>query len=235
MAVYILLHGAWHDSRCWQKITPQLSARGHEVFTPDLPGHGRDHTPFNTITLASYIDAISVLIEKTTQPVILVGHSMAGIIISQLAENLPSRIQILVYLAAFIPADHESLLDVAKKSRSEGIGDEMIIDTSQNRIDLRPGPQLAELFYNSCTQTDRALALSYLQPEPFQPFADPVSLSPEKFGRVNKRYILCKQDKVLPPVDQKRMARSIRCPIIELDCDHSPFISAPALLASAFS
>lgn len=232
MACYILVHGAWHASWCWQRITPQLTAQGHQVFAPDLPDHGQNQTSFSGINLDSYIKAITKLINNQTQPVILVGHSMAGIIISQLAENLPARIQALIYIAAFIPKNHESLLEIAKKSRSEGIGAEMMIDSSQNRIDLRPSPRLAELFYNTCSEEDKKLAVNQLQGEPFQPFVDPVSLSSEKFGSIAKTYILCKQDRVLLPLDQKRMARSAKCTIKELDCDHSPFFSATNQLAT---
>lgn len=235
LQTYILLHGAWHGSWCWQTITQKLQAQGHKVLAPDLPGHGNDPTPFSGINLTSYVDAIAKLIEAIPQKVILVGHSMAGIIISQLAENMPDRIQALNYVAAFIPKNQESLLQVAKKSRSEGIATEMLIDTSQNSIDLIRSPRLIDLFYNTCTEDDAQRSFNLLEKEPFQPFVDPLNLSQENFGSIPKSYILCSQDRVLSPEDQRRMAQAVKCTIIQLNCDHSPFFSAPDKLVAALT
>lgn len=83
--VYVLVHGAWHGSWCWRKVVPLLRAKGHTVFTPDLPGHYRSATPCADVTLKTYVDSISDLIVSNNHKVILVGHSMAGVVISQVA------------------------------------------------------------------------------------------------------------------------------------------------------
>src|ERR1700733_1981637 len=89
---YILLHGAWHAGWCWKHIIPILESHGHTVIVPDLPGHGEDKTPYLDITLKTYIDSITEIIMLMGKPVTLVGHSMAGVIISQIGENIPDRI-----------------------------------------------------------------------------------------------------------------------------------------------
>lgn len=89
MATYILLHGAWHGAWAWKEIVPKLRTLGHVVYTPDLPGHGNNKVDFKHVNLTLYTQAIIDLIKKIDSKVILIGHSMAGIIISQVAEYIP--------------------------------------------------------------------------------------------------------------------------------------------------
>src|SRR5450755_4433505 len=76
----ILVHGAWFDARCWESLTPLLKAKGREVIAVNLPGHGTDTPSFATITLQSYVNAVKGAIGDRKN-VILVGHSMGGIVI----------------------------------------------------------------------------------------------------------------------------------------------------------
>lgn len=231
---YILLPGAWHASWCWRYITPILLSKGHSVITPDLPGHGSDTTIFSSITLKSYVDYISKIIISSDTPVTLVGHSMAGIIISQLAEIMPEKINRLIYIAAYIPENTGSLMTEAKQSRSPGVSTEMIINADKCEIDLKKSQKVKEIFYNTCTKDDANDALLRLKKEPLLPFSDPITISKERFGKVKKLYIECLQDKAIQPEDQNRMYVNAGCDVITLkDADHSPFFSTPAALANA--
>ena len=100
MAIYVLIHGACHGSWCWDNVVPLLQKKGHLVEAPDLPGHGKDKTPIQEVTLQSCVDKVCSVIEAQSEPVILVGHSMGGIILSQVAEQIPDKIKTLVYLTA---------------------------------------------------------------------------------------------------------------------------------------
>lgn len=230
---YILLHGAWHGGWCWQRIVPALVKRGHQVMAPDLPGHGEDKTPFANITLQTYVDFVSDLVNSQPGRVILVGHSMAGVVISQVAENLPEKVAQLVYVAAFVPDNTESLLQTAKKSQSPGVSTEMILDKTNNRVGLKRSRRIIELFYNTCGEADANYALERLRDEPGQTFLDSVTYSEARFGKVAKRYVACLQDRVIPIEDQRRMYLPITTDVIELDSDHSPFFSAAEELVEA--
>lgn len=78
---YVLVHGAWHGAWCWQKVVPLLEARGNKVITFDLPGHGDDTTKPENVTLADYVNKLVSVTNAQKGPVILVGHSMAGVVI----------------------------------------------------------------------------------------------------------------------------------------------------------
>lgn len=79
---FILVHGSWHSAWNWHKVKPLLEQRGHRVYAIDLPGMGRDKTPVNNVTLDVAVNSICTLIDQIEGPVILVGHSKNGIMIS---------------------------------------------------------------------------------------------------------------------------------------------------------
>jgi len=115
MVTYVLIHGSWHGGWCWDKLASLLIRQGHSVIAPDLPGHGKDRTPIFKITLQSYVDLVCELLDSQTAPVCLVGHSRGGIVISQAAELRPKKIQKLVYLAAFMLRNGETMIQWARQ------------------------------------------------------------------------------------------------------------------------
>lgn len=222
--IFILVHGAWHASWCWEYFAAELRARGNKVLTPDLPGHGSVIRPANTVTFDDYVTSIVELAEQQTEKVILVGHSMAGLIISQVAERIPERISELVYIAAYIPKDQESLLSIAEASESRGLSPYLIIDQGQQEIRLKSVAELEGLFFNQCSHDDAQKAFENLQPQPLQPFTAKMCLG-EKFKSIPKRAFICEKDRVLIPSDQLHMAKEVTENIIFVEADHSAYYS----------
>lgn len=68
-----------------------LEQAGHKVIAPDLPSHGKDKTPISKVTLQSYADCVGEILIEMIEAVILVGHSMGGIVITQAAEYVRIR------------------------------------------------------------------------------------------------------------------------------------------------
>lgn len=221
---YILIHGAWHGSWCWNRIAPRIEKPGSKVLTPDLPGHYDNKYNFKNVTLITYVDYITKLVQGSDKPVVLIGHSM---VISQVAENVPDKINNLIYISAFVPDRNGSLLDEEKQAKIPTVALEIKINEPEYSIILNNNPsRIKELFYNCCNDVDVKYALQYLQPQPLRPFADPVSLSDTRFGIVSKLYIECLQDQAIMIGDQRRMHNKIDCDIATIDTDHSPFFSA---------
>ncbi len=234
MMVYVLVHGAWHGSWCWNRVVPLLQVKGHTVLTPDLPGHDRRRTvPYADISLKTYVDSISNLIASTSHKVILVGHSMAGVVISEVAENIPASIDELVYLSAFIPDHNGSLVQEEAKAKVPSVAKEITIDDHNYEIALKLSPRIVELFYGDCSVEDQGFALRHLQKQPLRPFIDTVSLSNDRFGRVPKVYIECLDDQAIRIEDQRRMHAKIQCEVRTLRASHSPFFSMPEALSQA--
>jgi pimeloyl-ACP methyl ester carboxylesterase len=84
------------------------------VVAPDLPGHGEDKTSISEISLQAYTDRVCQILDEHSEPVILVGHSMGGVVITQAAEYRPEKIKKLVYLAGPLLQNGEFLFQYAE-------------------------------------------------------------------------------------------------------------------------
>lgn len=183
-----------------------------------MPGHGENRKKdIATITLQDYIDCVVEVLDSQVEPVILVGHSMGGMVISQVAEHRPNKIKNLVYLCAFLLKDGESM------HTGETKPPEPFSMTDKN---------LKGLFYEDCTDEDFQWAKSLLVPQPQAPVFTPIHISDKHYGRVPRIYITCLRDQAIPPSYQKQMYTQMPCEqIITMNTSHSPFLSAPEELA----
>ena len=118
MSTYLLMAGAWHSGRSWDRVVPLLTSAGHRVLAPSLTGYGdKVRLAGPEVGLDTHIDDIVTLItEHDLTEVILVGHSYAGLVISGVANQVPERIAQLVYLDAMVPEDGESATDIQPMS-----------------------------------------------------------------------------------------------------------------------
>jgi pimeloyl-ACP methyl ester carboxylesterase len=227
MSTYVLIHGAWHGGWCWHKVVPRLEKLGHRVLAPDLPGLGRDKTPVNRVSLPLWRDFVCKLIDAEREPVILVGHSRGGIVVSEVAEHRSDRIRSLVYLTAFLPRDGQSLFDLAANATGSEVPPSMVMSEDKSSSVVRD-EAIRSAFYGECSDEDVALARACLQPEPTLPLATPVHLTEANFGRVPRVYIRCLRDRAVTPPFAEQMIAATPCErVLEIDTDHSPFFSRP--------
>jgi pimeloyl-ACP methyl ester carboxylesterase len=230
MSIYVLVHGSWHGAWCWYKIIPLLEQAGHTAIALDLPGHGRDWTAARDISLQSYVDSVCKILDAQSEPVILVGHSRGGIVISQTAEYRPEKIQTLVYLAAYLIPNGEAMLPTALGDAESLITSNLVLNEADGYHMLKQEAFKAAL-YSDCSPEDVALANALLTPEPNAPVGTPLNLSEKNFGRVPRVYIETLQDKGVSPTLQKKMYTATPCQtVISMETSHSPFLSAPKKL-----
>ncbi len=145
MSTYVLIHGAWAGRWCWEKVAPLLQQAGHQVVPLDLPGHGQDRTPLREITLAAYTKRVCETLDAQAEPVMLVGHSMGGIVITQVAEERPEKIQTLVYLSAFLPQNGESLFQLASGDTGSLIMPNLMVNEEQGYMTFKEEAPLKEI------------------------------------------------------------------------------------------
>src|SRR5262245_994048 len=137
MSTYLMIHGAWHGAWCWYKVVPRLERLGHKAIAPDLPSLGTDKTPVNRVSLALWRDFVSAIVDAQSEPVILVGHSRGGIVISEVAEHRPDRIRTLVYLTAFMPRNGECLFDLAAQAPESLVPPNMVMSEDKSSSTVR--------------------------------------------------------------------------------------------------
>lgn len=233
MAAFILVHGAWHGSWCWERIVPLLTSAGHYVLAPDLPGMGDDTTPFAADVLGQWARFIADLARAQDEPVILVGHSRGGLVISQAAELVPERIARLVYLNAFLLPDGTSLDDYLRTDPANPFEKVMTFGADGATSSIRMGARRAA-FYHLCSDADARAAMARQCPEPAHSFTGKLHLSKARFGSVPRAYIEASEDQTIPLARQRAMQSVLPCdPVMTLHSDHSPFFSTPEELASA--
>jgi pimeloyl-ACP methyl ester carboxylesterase len=227
MSIYVLVHGAWHGGWCWYKVIPLLEKEGHQVEAPDMPGHGRDRTPISEITFEACVQRVCKILDAQSEPVILVGHSWGGHIITQVAEYRPERIRLLIYLTAFLVASGEPMFQLGKESI---LMPNVILSEDQSYSTVR-ADAIEKIFYDDCSDEDVALAKSLL----LQPSVSlvPSKITEQNFGRIPRVYIECLQDKTITPSRQKEMYTRLPCQkVISMNTSHSPFFSAPKELVA---
>jgi len=230
MATYVLIHGAWHGSWCWDKVVPLLQKKGHKVEAPDLPGHGKDKTPIREVSLQAYADRVCTILDAQSEPVILLGHSMGGIVISQTAEYRPEKIKTLVYLTAFLLQNGEFLLQVAGGDTEALVLPNLVMAEDQSFATVKE-EAIKQVFYGDCSDEDVARAKKLLVPQAAAPFGTPINITEKNFGRIPRVYIECLRDKAISPSVQKKMYNTLPCrKVVTLDTSHSPFFSAPEAL-----
>jgi pimeloyl-ACP methyl ester carboxylesterase len=218
---FVLVHGSFHGAWCWQHLTPYLEQRGHQVIAPNLPGSGEDPAPPENADLDSYATRIAGVIDGLAGRVVLVGHSMGGIVSSQVAERRPHRLAAVVYVNGLLFRACENLVGFLDEHAHLGV------ETA-----TFPHEAAADVFYNTSPRELAAWAAARLRPQRMQVYRDALELTPERYGCVPRFYVEGLRDNAVSLAYQRAMTGRTLCQrVFTLDCDHSPFLSEPAALA----
>ena len=224
---FVLVPGAWQGPYAWQLVKQELEAQGQTVVVVELPGHGADQTDPATLTLNAYRDKVVAAITAQPDNVVLVGHSLAGMVITQVAEQLPARITKLVYIGAYLPANGQSLLDLANTDAASLLGPAIIPSADQLTLGIAPA-SLVPIFIQDGSPTVQQLVVTNYRPEPAIPFTNPAVTTAANYGKVAKYYIHTTQDHAVSYDLQKRMVAAAGLTnTYQLASSHCPFLSMP--------
>ncbi len=233
----VLVHGAWMGAAAWDKVAADLRGRGLSVTTVELPGHGRDATPPEKLSMAGYIDAVAAALPADGRAV-LVGHSMAGMVISGVAEKAPGRVAKLVYVAAYLPKDGQSLYQL-----SQGDADSQVPRWWRQADPKAYSPAwidkagIVDVFCADCGAADQQFLLDSHKAEAVPPLGTPVSLTTARFGSVPRIYVHTARDRAVSLTLQRRMLADAggAARVVELDTSHAPMLTRPQALADVIA
>ena len=229
----VLVHGAFEDAQIWQGVEKGLKSDGFGVVTVALPGRPSAPMALNQVSLDTYRDTVLHAIAPVKGPVILVGHSFGGIVISDVAEAAPQEIKTLVYVAAYLPQDGESLLTLATADKGSKVGPHLQIEKDKVIASVDYSAR-ADLFANDAPEAVRKATPDLIIDEPLAPLATPVHLTAQRFGKVDKVYVHTAKDQVVSPYLQAIMVAHTPVRIqTTLDTGHMPFIMDVPGLVSA--
>ncbi len=220
---YVLVHGAWADESAWGMVRNQLALKAN-VEVVNLPAHGIDLADGKKTGLADYVKTVTEAVNRMPGKVILVGHSMAGMIISQVAENNPGKISKLIYVSAYLPKNGESASGITNKFLNNKPIEvfEFNADYSLVRIKKEAIPQVV---CADCPDYMKEVLVKYHKDEPVKGLNDKVKLG-LNFTKVPKYYISTTNDNAVPYALQQQMIRSNGTvkKVYELPTSHLPFV-----------
>lgn len=227
----VLVHGAFENAQVWGHVTARLNADGYKVVTVDLPGRpGNPMTP-DKVSLDLYRDAVVKALDSSDRPSVVVGHSFGGIVISAAAEQTPKKVRTLVYLAAYLPHNGDSLVSMAQQDHDAKIGPHLQIQKEKGIASIEYSAR-ADLFANGGPDALRKAIPDLILDEPLAPLATPVKVSAANFGKVDKVYIHTAFDEVISPAFQMQMVASTPVRVeYTLQTGHTPFLTDPDGLA----
>ena len=230
---FVLVHGAFMGAWGWDAVAAGLRAKGATVTVVELPAHGADTSPPTAATMEGYVAKIAAAIDAAGPPVTLVAHSMGGIPVTQAAEQMPGKIDKVVYLAAYFPKDGQNLLEISMKDGESHLGPALAINGPAGLAGV-PKDKLKDIFCADCDDAATASLLAHYRDEPLGSNLMKVHTTDANWGAAKKFYIFTKNDHAVSYALQQSMTSGTKLAgSATLSTSHSPFLSAPTQVVDA--
>jgi pimeloyl-ACP methyl ester carboxylesterase len=225
----LLVHGGGCTKECWALMLPCVE---RDVVAVDLPGRGDRPGDLAKIGIADFVDAVvDDIVTRDLHDVVLVGHSLAGLTIPQVAGRVAERIRALVFVSCTVPREGESAYDTLDPE-IQALSDAAPMDS---RTALDPEIQKA-VFYNDVDDPERLeWAVTLAVPEALACISDPMVLStmPPDLRRV---WVRLTRDVIVAPEKQDRFVENLGgAEVVELDAAHMAMISRPRQLGEVLA
>ena len=224
MSTIMLVHGAWHGSWCWERVIPELEARGHRTLTVDLPSDRPERS------FEDYAGVVVDALAGEDDDVVLVRHSLAGLTIPLVAARRP--LGGLVYLCSLVPLPGRSVLEQLGVEPDALLpGYEAGVEDDENGTGTWIDAEIARrILYADCDDEVAEAAIARLRPQARTPYEVPCPL--DELPEVRSTYVVCGEDRLVNPDWSRRVATGrLGAELIELPGSHSPFLSRPADVA----
>ena len=213
----VLVHGAFADGSSWDKVIPLLQAKGLNVVSVQNP----------LTSLADDVAATRRALDAQTGPVVLVGHSWGGVVISEAGGH--ERVKSLVYVAAFAPSEGQSVTDLGKGYPTPpGFG--FLVQDKEGFLTLSP-EGMSRHFAQDLPAAQTRLMTVTQGPIRAKSFDEQVTTAAWKTRP--SWFVLTQKDHMIEPALQKDMAARISAHVTSVPTSHVPQLSRPADVANA--
>ena len=232
MTTFVLVHGGGHGGWCWQRVARLLRAEGHEVHTPTLTGFGdRHHLGRFPTTFETFVtDVVNVLAFEDVRDVVLVGHSMGGTIIPRVAQEVDGWLRRVVWLAAVVTADGETLLDAVPQTEWT----KRAVHIAEDGTPQTDHALMLDALLQDGTDADRAWVLDRHRDYPPHALVEPGRLTAFLALGLPTAYIAALDDRAVPIESARTFAERLGTDRYrEIPGSHDVMISRPEVVAAA--
>jgi pimeloyl-ACP methyl ester carboxylesterase len=217
----VLVHGGWPDSSGWNSEVTALERLGYPVIAPANPLRG----------LASDAAYISSILKTIDGPIVLVGHSYGGAVITNAAVGVP-QVKALVYIAGFAPDMGESLVRLVTMNPGSEIGQNVIT----RKYPLPDGGEGTDLYltehgFETAFASDLPKNVAdqmWAEQRPFSQEAFASKSGEPAWKTIPSWYLVSTQDHAIPPATQEFMAARAHATVYKVKASHVLMISQPA-------
>jgi len=216
----VLVHGAFVDASGWQAVHTLLSDDGYEVLVVQNP----------TITLEGDVGATERAIAAARHPVVLVGHSYGGAVVTEAGDN--PKVKAIAYVAAFVPDAGESVAALNEAPAEAGESKAPVLPPVDGYLIVDP-VQFPEAFAADVAPATTGFMAAAQVPWWLDAATTPVT----RVGWKAKPtfYLVAKADRMVPPSAQRRMAERAGARLSEIDSSHAAMLSHPQEVAAFIS
>jgi pimeloyl-ACP methyl ester carboxylesterase len=210
----VLVHGSWVDGSSWSKVIPILEKAGHKVIAVQLPLH----------SLADDVATVKRSMELADGPIILVGHSYGGFVITNAAYN-NKNVTGLVYIAAFAPDQGQSVSDFFDATK---LPKGFLITDSGGFLYIN-STQFHNMFAQDVNSTEASIIAAVQKPANPSTFAE--KSGPPAWKQLPTWYQVSENDHMIPPDVERQFAKQINATTISLSSSHASPVSHPTEVA----
>jgi pimeloyl-ACP methyl ester carboxylesterase len=205
-----LVHGAWADGSCWSNVVLPLQQRSLRVICAPIP----------MTTLSDDAAALTRVMERTSGPVVLVGHAYSGAVIAAVWED---RVKSLVYVAALAPDEGESVAKVFYRDEPHPDQPKMVPD-SHNLVWM-PEDAFGRALAHKASADQASIAAALQRPIALPCVQEP---APKPLWKSKPAwYLVAEEDRMINPKTQHFMADRMGAKIHAHRVDHTPMYSEP--------
>jgi pimeloyl-ACP methyl ester carboxylesterase len=209
----VLVHAAWADGSCWSNIVLPLEQRGLKVICAPIP----------LTSLTSDATALSLVLERTSGPVVLVGHAYSGAVIAAVKQE---RVKSLVYVTALAPDEGETVAKVFYRDTPSPEQPKMVPDS--HGLVWMPDDAFGRALAQNASPEDAKIAAAVQRPISVQCIQEP---APAPLWKSKPSwYLVAEEDRMINPKTQRFMADRMGATIRPHPVDHTPMYSAQAVV-----
>jgi pimeloyl-ACP methyl ester carboxylesterase len=209
----VLVHAAWADGFCWSNIILPLERRGLKVICAPIP----------LTSLTNDATALNWTLERTSGPVVLVGHAYSGAVIAAVKEE---RVKSLVYIAALAPDEGETVAKVFYRDAPSPEAPKMVPDS--HGLVWMPDDAFRRALAQKASPDQAKIAASVQRPISVQCIQEP---APTPLWKSKPSwYLVAEEDRMINPKTQHFMADRMSATVRSHRVDHTPMYSDPAVV-----